>query len=343
MVKPTSGNILDADVEALVNTVNTVGVMGKGIALQFRQAFPGNYDAYLHACKRGEVKAGRMFVYRTNRLENPRFIINFPTKRHWKQRARIKDIESGLRAMVEVIRKEKIRSIAIPPLGSGSGQLDWKEVRPRIEETLSVLPDVDILLFEPSGAPPAEGMVVRTRRPKMTTGRAAIISLMQNYGLPGYRLTLLEVQKLAYFLQEAGEPLRLGFVKGKYGPYADTLEHVFQRIEGHFTRGYGDRSRGATIRLIWGATEEAAAFLRDAPGTRQRLERVSSLIEGFETPYGMELLATIHWVAKEGDPAKSDVAAAVEAVQSWSEHKRRTFPSTHLKVAWEKLREQRWL
>ena len=177
----------------------------------------------------------------------------------------------------------------------------------------------------------------------MTVGRAVLIALMRDYALPGYRLALLEIQKLAYFLQEAGQPLRLNFTKGKFGPYSDALEHVLQRIEGHFIRGYGDRSRYASIGLVPGIAEESVAFLQSDPKTLERLARVSSLIEDFETPYGMELLATVHWSAKEQPAVKVDEAAAIKAVQSWSERKRRTFVSDHIKVAWERLREQNWL
>ena len=343
MVKLTTGNLLDADVEALVNTVNTVGVMGKGIALQFRQAFPKNYEAYKAACRRGEVKIGRMFVFDLARLSNPRLIINFPTKRHWKQRAKIEDIDAGLQGLKKVIQEMSIGSIALPPLGCGNGGLNWNLVRGRIEKALSNVPNVRIELFEPKGAPPAEQMAIATDRPKMTIGRAVLVKLMQDYALPGYRLTLLEVQKLAYFLQVAGQRLRLKFVKGKYGPYADTLEHVLQRVEGHFIRGYGDRSQDASIRLLPGVEDEATVVLAEHPEAFPRLERVTSLIEGFETPYGMELLATVHWSAMENPVAGEQLSQIIKSVQLWSEHKRRTFSSKHVTVAWKRLHDQDWV
>src|SRR5580704_3057353 len=171
MVELTTGNILDADVDALVNTVNTVGVMGKGIALQFKQAFPQNYEAYQRACKRGEVVPGKMFVIPANRLSNPKFIINFPTKRHWKGKSRMEDITVGLVDLVDVIRRENIQSIAIPPLGCGNGGLDWVEVRPKIVTALSMLPDVNVLVFTPEGAPAVEEMPVATTPPRMNQNR----------------------------------------------------------------------------------------------------------------------------------------------------------------------------
>jgi len=150
MIRYKIGDLLKEDVEALVNTVNCVGIMGRGIALQFKNVFPRNFESYALACKRKQVQPGRMFVFEPGQLTNPRFIINFPTKRHWRDKSRIEDIETGLVTLVEEIRSRKIRSIAIPPLGSGLGGLDWFEVRPRIEAVLGKIEDLGIVLFEPS-------------------------------------------------------------------------------------------------------------------------------------------------------------------------------------------------
>ncbi len=186
-------------------------------------------------------------------------------------------------------------------------------------------------------------MPIATKRPKMTRGRAALIGLFQKYIVPGYRLSLLEAQKLAYFLDAAGEPLRLEFKRGQYGPYSETLQHVLQDMEGHFIRGYGDRSHAATIRLLPGAADEADRFLETHPDTRARLERVGQLIDGFETPYGMELLATVHWLASEDPRLCCDPQLAVHGVQAWNERKRRAFRPAHILVAWSQLKEQGWL
>lgn len=343
MFKLVKGNLLKADTEAIVNTVNIVGVMGKGIALQFKQAYPENYEAYRKACDHHELQPGNMFVFATNKLVNPRYIINFPTKRHWKEKSRMEDIEAGLKALVDVIKKLEIHSVAIPPLGCSSGGLHWDDVRPRIEAAFRGLQDVTVLLYTPDGAPEAEEMRVATRRPAMTPGRAALLGLLERYIMPGYRLTLLEIQKLAYFLQAAGEPLKLNFVKGKYGPYAEILNHVLVRMEGHFIRGYGDRSRYASVRLLPGATDEANSFLKDHGETMKRLDKVSRLIEGFETPYGMELLSTVHWLAQENSEVKKDSRLAVKGFKSWSEHKKQTFHPSHIEVAWSRLRDEGWI
>ncbi len=342
MVEEGHGNLLRADAEALVNTVNTVGYMGKGIALQFKQAFPDNFKAYSWAVKAGDVSPGRMFVFRTGLVTNPHFIINFPTKRHWRGRSRMEDIDSGLQALTQEIRRLGIRSVAIPPLGCGNGGLDWREVRPRIIAAMAAIPEVRVLLFEPRGAPAPNEMPIGTRRPAITSGRAVLIKLMQQYSTLEYRLTLLEIQKLAYFLQEAGEPLRLRYEAGHYGPYAANLNNALERMEGHFVRGYGDSQKpDAEIGLLEGAAEAADAALATAPSSRERLARVGRLIEGFETPYGMELLSSVHWVAKH--QGATTAPQATQAIGAWNERKRRMFSPTHIAVAWGQLVEEAWI
>ena len=172
MIELTQGDILRAEAEALVNTVNCVGVMGRGIALQFKRAFPANFATYAAGCKRDEVQPGRMLVVATGQLTNPRFIVNFPTKRHWKGKSRIEDIDAGLDALIADVKRLGIKSIAVPPLGCGLGGLDWAEIRPRVERAFAALPDVRVLVYEPSGAPDAAAMTRATEPPKMTPGRA---------------------------------------------------------------------------------------------------------------------------------------------------------------------------
>src|ERR1700726_196399 len=155
MIDFKTGDLFSEPAEALVNTVNCVGIMGRGVALQFKRAFPENFAAYRTACRRGEVQPGKMFVFETRNLTPPRYIINFPTKRHWRGKSRMEDIESGLKALVEEIRTRGIRSIAIPPLGSGLGGLNWGDVRPRIVATLDKLDDVNVIVYEPNSAPVA--------------------------------------------------------------------------------------------------------------------------------------------------------------------------------------------
>ena len=149
MLETTTGDLLDADVEALVNAVNTVGVMGKGIALQFKGRFPEMFVAYQRACKAGEVQPGRMHVFKVGEMSNPRFIINFPTKRHWRAASRMDDIETGLAALREEIQMRGIRSVAVPALGCGNGGLNWSHVFLAIQRTLGDFEDVRVLVFPP--------------------------------------------------------------------------------------------------------------------------------------------------------------------------------------------------
>jgi len=343
MIEYRSGDILKGEQEALVNTVNCVGIMGRGIALQFKNAYPQNFVAYEAACKRGEVQPGRMFVFETGQLTPPRYIINFPTKRHWRGKSRLEDVEAGLEALVEVIRTRRIGSIAIPPLGSGLGGLDWREVRACIERALSPLEGVHIVVYEPGGAPRSDTMTHRRDVPTMTAGRAALVELMQRYlsGLLDPSITLLEVHKLMYFMQEAGEPLRLLYARGPYGPYAENLRHVLHRIEGHYIAGYDDGGDAPDkpLTLVPGAVDDASTFLEAHADTRARFDRVGELVEGFESPFGLELLATVHWIiARESTTVHDDVVARTYA---WNERKRQ-FTPRQIGVAMETLCKKGW-
>lgn len=344
MIGLTRGNIIEADAEVLVNTVNCEGFMGKGIALQFKKAFPENFKAYERACRAEEVQPGRMFVFSTGSMMNPKYIINFPTKRKWRESSRMEDIESGLAALVKEIRRLKVSSVAVPPLGCGHGGLDWRKVRPLIERAFTALPDVRVALFEPVGAPDAKAMPVRTQRPRLTLARALFIRLMQQYAEMAYRLTLLEIQKLAYFLQESGQPLRLNYVGHLYGPYAHNLNKVLETLEGHFIRGYGDSQKpDVEIKLLSGATDEVERFLAKHKEVAPRLQRVADLIDGFETPYGMELLSSVHWVACHDASPISDADQAIQALHGWNERKRMMFKPEHVRVAWNRLQDQGWV
>ena len=346
IIHHTRGNILEAEAEALVNTVNCVGYMGKGIALQFKRAYPDNFKKYEKACKAGEVRPGRMLIYETGTLHSPRYVVNFPTKRHWRGKSSIEDVRAGLEALVDEIKELGIKSIAVPPLGCGLGGLNWDEVRPLIEQALAPIPDLMVHLYSPGGAPEPKSIPTRTTRPKMTSARALFVKLMHQYSGMAYRLSLLEVQKLVYFLQEGGEPLRLEFQAGHDGPYAPHLNKVLIRIEGHFTRGCGDSDKpDLEMELVPGALEEADGFLNDslARESASRLSRVEALIEGFETPYGMELLSSLHWLAHHATPRLEDHLDATNKLKSWNARKNNLFQERHVKVAWDRLVELGWI
>lgn len=343
MIEYRHGNLLASDAEAIVNTVNCVGIMGKGIALQFKQAFPHNFKIYEQACRAGEVQPGKMLVVPADIVSNPKYIINFPTKRHWKGKSRLEDIKLGLPALVDEVKKLHVKSVAVPPLGCGNGGLQWAEVAPLIESAFAGLPNVHVMIYTPEGAPASDTMPVATSKPRMTHARALLIRLVEVYRLPGYRLSLLEIQKLAYFLQLTGEKLKLQYTKHKFGPYAETLNHVLQRMEGHYIRGFGDRSGQAEIYLLPGAVVEAQSVLETSFDAEKHMERISYLIEGFETPYGMELLSSVHWIVQEDPSIAGDIVEITTRVHAWNERKRNLFKPEHIRKAWQRLREQDWL
>ena len=343
MIEFVTGNMFESNTEAIVNTVNCVGVMGRGIALQFKNHYPENFKAYELACKQGEVVPGKMFVYETGLLVNPKYIINFPTIRHWRGVSRIEDIDEGLTDLVDGIMKLNISSIAIPPLGTGLGGLNWYVVREKIKAALECLKDVNIKVYEPSESVSAAQMSKRTDIPKMTPGRAALVSLIKRYlgGLLDPFVSLLEIHKLMYFLQESGEQLRLRFSKGHYGPFADNLSHVLRAVEGHFISGYydGGDEPGKHIELVPGAEEEAATYLMENPETADRIDLVSELVDGYETPFGIELLSTVHWVAKKEATTLPEV---IDCIFNWGPQKEK-FSNRQITLAAERLSSQGWI
>ena len=344
MLEYKTGDILAEDAEALVNTVNCVGIMGRGIALQFKNAFPENFRVYAEACKRNEVLPGRMFVFKTGRIINPHYIVNFPTKRHWRGNSRMEDVEAGLRNLVDVIQERNIRSIAIPPLASGLGGLEWDEVRPRIEESLRSLDDLRIIIFEPSSARETTKMVRKQEASKMTAGRAVLVGLMHRYlnGLLDPFVTLLELHKLMYFMHVAGEDLKLRYTKGPYGPYAENLRHVLHEVEGYFISGYADGGDAPDkpLELVPGAVEDAVRVLERSADTRKRFDRVADLVEGFESAFGLELLATVHWVI-ENEEVKT-VEDIVAQTYDWNNRKK-CFSSRQIALAVDVLSQKHWI
>lgn len=305
MITFSQGNLLDAPVEALVNTVNTVGVMGKGIALMFKEAYPQNFLGYEAASKRGDVQVGRMFVTEIARLQGPRWIINFPSKKHWRNPSKLEWITEGLADLRRVIVDKQIRSIALPPLGCGNGGLDWAEVRPEIERVLSPLEDVDVVVYEPTEK--YQNVAKPTGVQMLTPARALVAEMVWRYWVVGNGCTYLEVQKLGWFLERTIEklalpnPLQLGFDADRYGPYSDRMRHLVNGLDGsylHCDKRLSDagpmdmisfdEERRTFLELYW-KQEENRPFL-------PVLEHTTRLISGFESPLGMELLATVDWL-----------------------------------------------
>jgi O-acetyl-ADP-ribose deacetylase (regulator of RNase III) len=343
MIEFRTGNILQADTEALVNTVNCVGFMGRGIALAFKEAYPENFKVYERACKHGEVVPGRMLVVDTGVLTNPRWIINFPTKRHWRGKSRIEDIVSGLEALVEAVETHGIRSIAIPPLGCGLGGLDWGEVRPLVERAVARMPGVDAVIYEPGGAP-SQTMATEGKPPAMTTARAVLVLAMRRYleAMLDPSVSLLELHKLMYFIQLAGKPVKLQYGKGHYGPYSSNLRFLLQSMNHYYIEAdltQGDQPT-VPVQLVPSAEEEAQALIASDEASRQALDKVFQLIDGWESPHGLELLATVSWLCNE--EKVRGLPNIVESTYRWSDRKRR-FTPRQIALAHEVLRSNGWL
>lgn len=234
-----------------------------------------------------------MFVFETGQLTNPRYIINFPTKRHRRGKSRIEDIESGLQTLVNTIRQYNIRSIAIPPLGSGLGGLDWSIVKSRIETMLQSLTDVHIIIYEPNGV--TEKATYTRDVPAMTPGR-----------------------------------------------YAENLRHVLNAIEGHFVCGYADGGDkpDKQLQLVPGAIDDAARFLEQHPDTRERFNKVAELVEGFESPFGLELLSTVHWVMTQDNVLSLE--DVIRCTYDWNDRKRQ-FTSRQIAFAIDVLSDKGWV
>ncbi len=350
MITFTQGNLLESRAEALVNTVNTVGVMGKGIALMFKERFDENFRRYAAACKAEEVQTGKMFVTPVHELDGPRWIVNFPTKQHWRAPSRMEWVVDGLQDLRRFLIKQQVKSIAIPPLGAGNGGLEWAEVREQIERALGDL-DIDILVFEPTKQ--YQNVAKRAGVEKLTPARALIAELVRRYWVLGMECSLLEIQKLAWFLERAIEcynpddnPLNLQFTPHKYGPYANRLDHLLNNLDGSYLHSEKRISDADPLDVIWFDDERKAVvqtYLKsEAKAYTQALESTAALIDGFESPFGMELLATVDWLlAREG--VAPTVPALREGLRHWgggpdaAARKDRLFDDRALGIALERL------
>lgn len=337
MIEFRTGDMFSSDGEAFVNTVNCVGIMGRGVALQFKERYPANFRAYKDACDRSEVVPGKMFVFDTGNMIGPRWLINFPTKRHWRGASRIEDISLGLDDLRRVVEERGIKSIVMPPLGCGLGGLDWTMVKSLIWEKLMPLADVSVCVYEPDASRDIRP-VRNTAAYEMKRGGAALALLSRGYLKSALDpvLTLLKVHKLMYFMQVVGEDLSLRYVKAPYGPFAENLKFVLRRTEGHILYGYLDDGQRPyqELHLVPQVCDDAEKFLQNYPETVGRISRVGELTDGYESDAGMELLATTHWVC---DREGADTAErACELVHSWSERKR-MFTQRQIDAAFARL------
>lgn len=348
MISFTQGNLLEARAEALVNTVNTVGVMGKGIALMFKERFAENFRLYAAACKAKEVQTGKMFITEVRELNGPRWIVNFPTKQHWRAPSQMAWVAEGLQDLRHFLIQNKVKSIAIPPLGAGNGGLDWLAVRAQIATALAGL-DTEVLVFEPTQQ--YQNVAKRAGVEKLTPARALIAELVRRYWVLGMECSLLEIQKLAWFLERAIErrnlqALDLRFEANKFGPYADRLRHLLEGLDGSYLHCDKRISDAEPFDVIWfedARKEVVQTFLKsEAREYCDALEDTAALIDGFESPFGMELLATVDWLlTKEAVAPK--VSALRQGLRQWrggagaAERKDRLFDDRALNIALDRL------
>lgn len=345
-IKYVSGDLLTYPAEAIINTVNCVGVMGKGIALQFKQKYPENFRNYAKECKAGNVTTGKMLVYDCGMLsENPRYIINFPTKQHWRNNSKIEYITSGLDDLVNVIEKYQIKSIAIPQLGCGNGGLIWEEVEDIIIDRLSHL-NIEVFIFAPDRQTDENNLRFTIDQFKhMTLGRAILLLLMYHYQQLRYALTSLEIQKLAYFIKESGEPTlaNLKFEKNKFGPYASNLNKVidFLVMHSYIENFKDDESDNFQYKVSDVAYHLASAFLENNHNLKC-IDEIKNLITGYEYPLGMELLSTVHWAVKH--ESADSIESTCHKVWNWSiqnpkwnERKKELMPEKYIIAAFKSL------
>ena len=350
MIQYTQGNLLEADAQALVNTVNTVGVMGKGIALMFKERFRKNMEEYAQACKAKEVVTGKMFITETGELMRPKWVVNFPTKRHWRHPSKLEWIVEGLEDLKGFIVANDVKSIAIPPLGAGNGGLDWALVKREIEQRLSDLKDVRILVYEPTDK--YQNVAKRQGVLELTVPRALIAELVRRYWVLGMECSQLEIQKLAWFLERVMDvhklqnDMDLQFKAQNYGPYAHRLKHLLNRLDGSYLKSEKRIADTQPFDVIWfddSKRERVQAYLKsEAKDYLPALEKTSEIIDGFESPFGMELLATVDWLlAREGvKPNVDAVLAGIRqwpAGRKWAERKARLFDRRVVEIALRQL------
>lgn len=346
MISYAKGNLLDAPTQALVNTVNTVGVMGKGIALQFKQKFSKNFELYVKACKEGRLRPGKLLVVREMTLAGEKIIINFPTKVDWFKKSKYEYIEEGLRALVGVIKDEGIRSVAIPPLGCGNGGLNWKKVRALMEHYLSELEDVEIIIYEPSDK--IKEILKKqqsTKKIKLTPARAMLLYSMFYYETMGETCSLFVANKLAYFLQRLREKSfsRLNFEAGHYGPFSVQVVHMLHDLNGEYLKGLEQMTAKAfePLELQYDRIEEIREYARNSLSgeQRKRLKNLIQLITGFQSALSLEVLASVDYVLREKSGIQQ--SEVVKIIHNWSERKRKLIQDKHIRIAIQHLNHNR--
>lgn len=324
MIKYLTGNILESDAQALVNTVNTVGVMGKGIALQFKKAFPSNFKAYAEACKNEDVEIGKLLVTRDSNLDaGEKLIINFPTKKDWRKPSEYSFIEEGLDDLVRVIKDYNIKSIALPPLGAGNGGLEWEKVKKMIGDKLGYL-DIDILVYEPTIQIKEH---LKKERAKLTDARALLLHVLYDLVKNGEYVSEFSCEKVCYFLQRFGgkKYFKLDFQPNFYGPYSGKVRHVLYALNGSYIMGYSDMDKKPfePLTLVADGYETVQSYVESRPELLEIARKTMRFLEGFYSDFALELLSSIDYIVQKERTFEKQVVQAY--LESWSERKRSMF------------------
>lgn len=326
MIQYKIGNLLDSKADALVNTVNTVGVMGKGIALQFKNRFPDNFKIYATACKNKNLSVGQLLVTEEETLHaGKKIIINFPTKTNWRSPSEYQYITDGLIELIQVIQEKKITSIAIPPLGAGNGGLDWNKVKQLLEQHLAAV-DCDIYIYEPNASVQE---VLKKERVKLTPARAMLLSVLYELARNGELVSEFSAEKIAYFLQRFGakETFNLTFKPNFYGPYSGKVKHVLYYLNGSYIMGYSskDKKPFEVLGLISDAEVEVNEFMNKPENAIHKdvVEKTKAFLAGFYSTFGLELLSTIDFIICD---KKADSQEAItKELENWSSRKKTLF------------------
>lgn len=338
-----TGDMFDEPTEAIVNTVNCVGVMGKGVALEFKRRWPDNFRAYKRLCDDKMLAPGKMFIFDNNDFLTQgahRYLINFPTKAHWRSKSKLEYVVDGLDDFVKQVRALGIESVTIPPLGCGNGGLDWDVVRPIIETKLQPLEDVRFVVYAPVGTvTPSE----QTTAPdEMTTERATlVVTFAELEKFFGGHITRLTAQKITYFLQAMGIGFGLTFKKSQFGPYSEPLHAALKVMEArNYIDGYTSEERQITV--THGAYAAAQEYLDvNGASATEVVSKLSLLVEGYESPYGMELLSSIHYLAStDGITTQPEMSNALD---EWNDHKRDSFSIEAVSAALARLKEDSFI
>lgn len=324
MIKYLTGNLLDSEAKALVNTVNTVGVMGKGIALQFKKAYPNNFKSYHQACKKKEVEVGKLFVTKDNSLTTgEKIIINFPTKNDWRKPSEYEYIEEGLKDLLRVVEKHNIKSIAIPPLGAGNGGLKWEKVKGMIIQYLNKL-DIEILIYEPTSFITEK---LRKERVKLTDARALLLYTLYDLVRNGEYVSEFSSEKVAYFLQRFGASkyFKLKYEPNFYGPYSGKVKYLLNTLNGSYIMGYSDMNKKPfePLTLISNAYEEVNKYIEMKPELKSICNRTINFLNGFYSDFALELLSSIDFISLNEKSLDKEII--INKLETWSDRKRSMF------------------